>query len=99
MSVGYLFARGAGSGRREPDQGEPARRPSNSGDLVGNGIVPLSFSKDSHAAYRGVGITTVDQGVQDYIGTTYVSDAGDGAGRAVHGRVRWRSRTTASRTA
>ena len=77
MSVGYLFAEALAAAGENPTR-ESLLEAVNSGDLVGNGILPLSFGDDSHAAYRGVGITTVDQGVQDYIGTTYVSD-GNGA--------------------
>ena len=36
--------------------------PSRWATLTGNGIVPLSFSKDSHAAFEGVGITVGRQG-------------------------------------
>ncbi|KQO97611.1 ABC transporter substrate-binding protein [Leifsonia sp. Leaf264] len=73
MSVGYLFAEALAAAGENPTR-ESLLEAVNSGDLVGNGILPLSFGDDSHAAYTGVGITTVDQGVQDYIGTTYVSD-------------------------
>ena len=49
------------------------------GALPGNGIVPLSFSKESHAAFQGVGITIVDKGVQDYLdGQIYTTDARNG---------------------
>jgi hypothetical protein len=47
-----------------------------SGGLAGNGILPLSFAEDSHAAYLGVGITTVDKGVQNYVGPTYAVEGG-----------------------
>lgn len=77
MSVGYLFAEALAAAGENPTR-ESLLKAVGSGQLVGNGILPLSFGKDSHAAYSGVGITTVDQGVQDYIGTTYVSD-GSGA--------------------
>ncbi|MEL4320380.1 ABC transporter substrate-binding protein [Leifsonia sp. YIM 134122] len=77
MSVGYLFAEALAAAGENPTR-ESLLEAVSSGDLVGNGILPLSFGDDSHAAYRGVGITTVDQGVQDYIGTTYVSD-GEGS--------------------
>ncbi|GAB3231286.1 ABC transporter substrate-binding protein [Glycomyces halotolerans] len=70
MSVGYLFAEALAAAGEDPTR-ESLLEAVESGDLVGNGIVPLSFSEDDHAAYRSVGITMVNEGVQDYIGTTY----------------------------
>ena len=75
MSVAHLFAEALDAAGENPTRAslvEAVR----SGDLVGNGILPLAFGPDSHAAYLGVGITTVDQGVQDYIGATYVTEGG-----------------------
>ncbi|UOE42843.1 ABC transporter substrate-binding protein [Agromyces larvae] len=73
MSVGYLFAEALARAGEHPTR-QGIVDAITSGDLVGNGIVPLAFSADSHAAYLGVGITTVDQGVQDFVGATYVLD-------------------------
>ncbi|MRG60030.1 ABC transporter substrate-binding protein [Agromyces sp. CFH 90414] len=70
MSVGYLFAEALAAAGDDPTR-QGLVDAISSGDLVGNGILPLSFGSDSHAAYLGVGITTVDQGVQDFVGTTY----------------------------
>ncbi|GAA1691878.1 ABC transporter substrate-binding protein [Glycomyces endophyticus] len=75
MSVGYLFAEALAAAGEDPTR-ESLVAAVESGDLVGNGIVPLSFSGDDHAAYRAVGVTTVNEGVQDYIGTTYEVSAG-----------------------
>lgn len=75
MSVAYLFAEALAAAGENPTRASlvDAVR---SGDLEGNGILPLSFSADNHAAYLGVGISVVDQGVQDYVGTTYAVDGG-----------------------
>ena len=74
MSVAYLFAEALAEAGDEPTRASLIEAVE-SGELLGNGIVPLSFGPDDHAAYRGVGITIVDEGVQDYIGTVYaVSD-------------------------
>ncbi|GAB4004358.1 ABC transporter substrate-binding protein [Glycomyces albus] len=70
MSVAYLFAEALAAAGEDPTRAS-LMEAVESGDLVGNGIVPLSYGPDDHAAYRGVGITIVDEGVQDYIGTTY----------------------------
>ncbi|WP_460497618.1 ABC transporter substrate-binding protein [Glycomyces tarimensis] len=70
MSVAYLFAEALAAAGEDPTR-ESLVEAVESGDLVGNGIVPLSFGPDDHAAYRSVGITIVDEGVQDYVGTTY----------------------------
>ena len=73
-----------------PTRESLARRRSRSGDLPGNGIVPLSFAKDSHAAYEGVGITRRSTRAcrTTSTATIYTTDAGNGAGRALHGRGR-----------
>lgn len=70
MSVAYLFAEALAAAGENPTR-ESLVDAVRSGELAGNGILPLSFSDDTHAAYLGVGISTVDQGVQDYVGTTY----------------------------
>ncbi|NII95007.1 ABC transporter substrate-binding protein [Microbacterium halimionae] len=75
MSVAYLFAEALEAAGENPTR-ESLLAAVSSGDLVGNGILPLAFGPDSHAAYLGVGITTVDQGVQDYIGVSYAIDGG-----------------------
>lgn len=45
-----------------------------SGDVVGNGLAPLAYSADDHAGFTTAGITVVDDGVQDFVGTTYRLD-------------------------
>ncbi|GAA2135919.1 ABC transporter substrate-binding protein [Glycomyces algeriensis] len=75
MSVGYLFAEALAAAGDDPTR-ESLVAAIESGDLVGNGIVPLSFAEGDHAAYRSVGITVVNEGVQDYVGTTYEVGAG-----------------------
>ncbi|MDQ0373016.1 ABC transporter substrate-binding protein [Cellulomonas humilata] len=78
MSVGYLFAQALAKAGDDPTR-ESLLDALEVGALAGNGIVPLSFSKDSHAAFEGVGITVVDKGVQDYVdGEIYTTDAGNG---------------------
>ena len=75
MSVAYLFAEALEAAGENPTR-ESLVDAVRSGDLAGNGILPLSFADDDHAAYLGVGITSVDQGVQDYVGSTYAVDGG-----------------------
>lgn len=70
MSVGYLFTEALAAAGQDPTR-ESLVAAVESGKLVGNGIVPLSFGDGDHAAFRGVGITLVDKGIQDYEGTTY----------------------------
>jgi branched-chain amino acid transport system substrate-binding protein len=77
MSVGYLFAEALAKAGENPTR-QGIVDAITSGDLVGNGLVPLSFGEDSHAAYKGVSITEVVAGVQDFIGVTYVSDGSGG---------------------
>ncbi|MCH7229446.1 ABC transporter substrate-binding protein [Glycomyces sp. L485] len=70
MSVGYLFAEALAAAGEEPTR-ESLIEAVESGELLGNGIVPVSYSDGNHAGYSTVGIASVDQGVQDYVGTTY----------------------------
>ncbi|MCT9818913.1 ABC transporter substrate-binding protein [Microbacterium sp. W1N] len=73
MSVAYLFAEALEAAGENPTR-EALLEAISAGELAGNGILPLAFGADSHAAYRGVGITAVDQGVQDYVGATFAVD-------------------------
>ncbi|WP_205323581.1 ABC transporter substrate-binding protein [Glycomyces sp. YM15] len=75
MSVGYLFAEALAAAGEEPTR-ESLIAAVESGDLLGNGIVPLAYSEDNHAGYQTVGIATIDDGVQDYEGTTYHLNVG-----------------------
>lgn len=76
MSVAYLFAEALEAAGESPTR-ESLVEAVRSGDLEGNGILPLAFGADSHAAYVGVGITAVDQGVQNYNGHTYEVRGGE----------------------
>ncbi|HEX2145601.1 MAG TPA: ABC transporter substrate-binding protein [Glycomyces sp.] len=75
MSAGYLFAEALAAAGQEPTR-ESLIAAVESGNLRGNGIVPLSYSGENHAGYQTVGIATVSGGVQDYEGTTYNVDVG-----------------------
>lgn len=75
MSVGYLFAEALAAAGEDPTR-ESLVDAVESGELLGNGILPLSYSADDHAAYRGVGITVVDEGVQDYVDAAYEVSGG-----------------------
>jgi branched-chain amino acid transport system substrate-binding protein len=76
MSVAYLFAQALEAAGENPTRASLVEAVT-SGELTGNGVIPLSFSPDSHSAYLGVGISQVDQGVQDYVGVTYAIDGGE----------------------
>ncbi|MCA5893493.1 ABC transporter substrate-binding protein [Isoptericola sp. NEAU-Y5] len=73
MSVGYLFAEALAKAGDDPTR-ESLTEAVESGALVGNGILPLTFGADDHAAYDGVGIAVVTGGVQDFVGATYRVD-------------------------
>jgi branched-chain amino acid transport system substrate-binding protein len=75
MSVGYLFAEALAAAGEDPTR-ESLVAAVESGELLGNGILPLSYGGDDHAAYRGVGITVVNEGVQDYVDAAYEVSAG-----------------------
>jgi hypothetical protein len=46
------------------------------GGFRGPGLVPFGFSPTSHAGYGGGRMSRVTNGVQDYFGPAYVTDAG-----------------------
>ncbi|MEU6248716.1 ABC transporter substrate-binding protein [Glycomyces sp. NPDC047010] len=75
MSVGYLFAEALAKAGDAPTR-ESLIAAVESGAVVGNGIVPLAFSETDHGGYGTVGIMTVEDGVQDYSGTTYEVEVG-----------------------
>jgi branched-chain amino acid transport system substrate-binding protein len=75
MSAAYLFAEALAAAGDEPTR-ESLIAAVESGDLLGNGIVPLTYSDDNHAGYQTVGIATISDGVQDYEGTTYNVNVG-----------------------
>lgn len=78
MSVAYTFAEALARAGDDPTR-ENLVEALESGKVKGNGIVPLTFSKDDHGSFGGVGITTVSKGVQGYVdGQVYTTDTADG---------------------
>ncbi|MCC9196066.1 ABC transporter substrate-binding protein [Arthrobacter sp. zg-Y820] len=73
MSVGYLFVEALKEAGENPTR-ESLLEALESGNVKGNGHVPLGFSADSHAGYTGGMITLVSGGVQSYTGTPYAVD-------------------------
>jgi ABC-type branched-subunit amino acid transport system substrate-binding protein len=75
MSVGYLSVQALQrAGRELTTEGLIAAI--EAGGFRGPGIVPLSFSSTSHAGYSGGRMSKVTNGVQNYFGPAYISDAG-----------------------
>ena len=70
MGVAYAFTEALAKAGEDPTR-EALVEVLESGELVGNGIVPLAYSAENHAGYDAAGITMVDGGVQDFVGTTY----------------------------
>ncbi|GAB3228550.1 ABC transporter substrate-binding protein [Glycomyces halotolerans] len=75
MSVGYLFSEALAAAGEDPTR-ESLLEAVESGRLLGNGIVPLTYSDRDHAGYRTVGIAVVQGGEQDYVNATYSVAAG-----------------------
>jgi branched-chain amino acid transport system substrate-binding protein len=73
MSVGYAFVEALTRAGEDPTR-ESLVEALESGEVTGNGIAPLAYSADDHGGYDTVGITTVVDGVQDFVGTTYRLD-------------------------
>ena len=73
MSIAYLFVEALQEAGENPTR-ESLLTALESGDVKGNGHVPLDFSTDSHAGYSGGMITVVSGGVQSYVGTPYTAE-------------------------
>ena len=73
MSAAYLFTEALAAAGEHPTR-ESIVEAIRSGNLVGNGVLPLEFSAEDHSGYRGVGISEVRGGVQDFIGFAYRLD-------------------------
>ncbi|WP_066587306.1 ABC transporter substrate-binding protein [Cellulomonas timonensis] len=77
MSVGYLFAEALAKAGETPTR-QGIVDAVTSGDLRGNGVVPLALSATNNGAYQGVQVTVVAGGVQEYVGTPYTAEPGAG---------------------
>ncbi|MFI8526108.1 ABC transporter substrate-binding protein [Promicromonospora sukumoe] len=76
MSVGYQFAEALAAAGPDPTR-ESILAAVESGDLVGNGVAPLTYSAEDHFAHRAVRVAVVTDGVQDFTDDAYtVSEAG-----------------------
>ncbi|GAA2233141.1 ABC transporter substrate-binding protein [Promicromonospora sukumoe] len=76
MSVGYQFAEALAAAGPDPTR-ESILAAVESGDLVGNGVAPLTYSAEDHFAHRTVRVAVVTDGVQDFTDDAYtVSEAG-----------------------
>lgn len=76
MSVAYLFAEALAAAGEEPTR-ESLLEAVRSGELRGNGRVPLSLG-DQNVAYSGTQVNVVQGGEQHYVGTPYLTDNGTG---------------------
>lgn len=72
MSVAYLFAEALAAAGEDPTR-ESLLAAVRSGELLGNGRVPLSLG-DSNVAYSGAQVNVVTRGEQVYVGTPYLTD-------------------------
>lgn len=75
MSVAYVFAEALARAGENPTR-ESIIEVIESGELVGNGIAPLSYSADDHFGNRTVQIAVVSGGVQDFVEQAYVVSDG-----------------------
>lgn len=79
MSVAYTFAEALLRAGEDPTR-DSLVEALRSGEVQGNGILPLAFADDDHSAFHGAGITEVHEGVQAYVdGQVLTTDAADGA--------------------
>ncbi|WP_221584999.1 ABC transporter substrate-binding protein [Microbacterium sp. G2-8] len=70
MSVAYVFAESLALAGEDLTR-EGIVEAIESGDLVGNGIAPLTYSSDDHFGNRTVQIAVVEDGVQDFVDRAY----------------------------
>jgi hypothetical protein len=85
MSVGWLFVEALKKAGPNLTRQGLLDAVEAGGFTGGPGLVPLLYSKTSHAGYGGVQLTKVTNGVQAYFGTPYVTDSGDGAVQPYNG--------------
>jgi ABC-type branched-subunit amino acid transport system substrate-binding protein len=77
MSVGYLFVQALQAAGKDLTR-EKIITAVEKGGFTGPGLVPLRFSKDDHSGYSGEMLTRVTGTTQQYFGTAYRTDDGDG---------------------
>ncbi len=65
MSAAYLFTEALAAAGAQPTR-DSIVEVIRSGQLVGNGVIPLSFTSNDYSSYTGVGISVVQNGVQDF---------------------------------
>jgi branched-chain amino acid transport system substrate-binding protein len=75
MSVGYTFVEALTKAGVNPSRAD-IMQALESGRVIGDGLMPITYSATNHAAYTGAGVTKVTGGVQDYTGSTYLAAAG-----------------------
>ena len=79
MSAAYLFVEALAAAGEQPTR-ESIVEAINSGKLKGNGIAPLSYAPDNHGSYFTLGVSLVQDQIQDFIGVAYTT-AGDTVSR------------------
>ncbi|RPF20405.1 ABC transporter substrate-binding protein [Myceligenerans xiligouense] len=72
-SVGYHFAEALARAGENPTRAS-LLEVMESGELVGNGVVPNSLSADDHSPYHAAGITVVSGGAQSYTGDAWARE-------------------------
>jgi ABC-type branched-subunit amino acid transport system substrate-binding protein len=77
MSQAYTFAQALQAAGRNPTR-QGIVDALEKGGLIGPGLVPFRFSKDSHAGYTGVQIGVIQKGVGVPQGQPQTTDDGDG---------------------
>ncbi len=77
MSIGYSFVEALSQA------GDDLTRKSllealTSGLVLGNGLFPMTLSADIHSAYSGTGVVVVQEGIQKFEGSPFLTSSGDG---------------------
>jgi branched-chain amino acid transport system substrate-binding protein len=75
MSVGYTFVEALTKAGPNPTRADIVST-LESGRVLGDGLMPITYSATNHIAYTGAGITQVKSGAQDYLGHAYLAAAG-----------------------
>src|SRR4051794_26804439 len=83
MAVGYLFVQALQAAGQDLTR-EKLTEAVEKGGFQGPGLVPLRFSKDNHAGYGGEQLARITGTKQEYFGTPFETDDGDGPVQPYH---------------
>lgn len=76
MSIGYAFVEALALAGERPTR-EGLLDALTSGRMTGNGLFPMTLSSGIHSAYSGTGVVVVQEGIQRFEGSPFLTSSGD----------------------